>query len=194
MVTQRSIGGNTTYFMGEVRNWAWPQYFPIVYFIKEPLPFWLLLITALLFSTAKMKFSIFNFQFSKIRDWSKEHFTELAMLLWLATYWYTSIRANLNIGVRHLMPVYGFTFIILSGGLAAIYTAVKKKDQNDNVKSKIINPTHKFYILIFTLLILFGWYLIENLRVYPYYLTYFNQIAGGPSGGYRYVVDSNLDW
>ena len=60
MVNQRSIGGNTTYFMGEVRNWAWPQYFPIVYFIKEPLPFWLLLITALLFSTAKMKFSIFK--------------------------------------------------------------------------------------------------------------------------------------
>ena len=44
------------------------------------------------------------------------------------------------------------------------------------------------------LVCLFGWYLVENLRVYPYYLTYFNQVAGGPSGGYRYAVDSNLDW
>ena len=41
---------------------------------------------------------------------------------------------------------------------------------------------------------LLGSYLFENLKVYPYYLTYFNQIAGGPSGGYRYVVDSNIDW
>nr|AQS32858.1 hypothetical protein [uncultured bacterium] len=194
MVTQRQAGGNTTYFMGEVRNWSWPQYFPIVYFLKEPLPFWLLLTAVFLYSSAKMKFSIFNFQFSKIKDWFRDHFTELTMILWLVLYWYTSIRSNLNIGVRHLLPVYGFTFILLAGQLNKIIQNVKCKDQNDNVKSKIINPTHKFYILIFTLLILFGWYLIENLRVYPYYLTYFNQIAGGPSGGYRYVVDSNLDW
>ena len=103
------------------------------------------------------------------------------MLLWLATYWYTSIRANLNIGVRHLMPVYGFTFIILSGGLAAIYTAVKKKP----------NSLYAFCLL---LLVLFSWYFYENLSIYPYYLTYFNQAAGRPSNGYLYVVDSNLDW
>mgnify|MGYP001581265108 FL=1 len=36
--------------------------------------------------------------------------------------------------------------------------------------------------------------MVENIKVYPLYLTYFNQVAGGPSGGYRYVTDSNLDW
>jgi hypothetical protein len=35
---------------------------------------------------------------------------------------------------------------------------------------------------------------VENLKTFPLYLTYFNQAAGGPSGGYRYVTDSNLDW
>ncbi len=30
--------------------------------------------------------------------------------------------------------------------------------------------------------------------VYPHYIAYFNELAGGPEGGYRYVVDSNLDW
>src|SRR3989344_5715028 len=39
-----------------------------------------------------------------------------------------------------------------------------------------------------------AWLLTETLMVFPYYLTYFNQLAGGPSGGHRYVVDSNLDW
>ena len=48
-----------------------------------------------------------------------------------------------------------------------------------------------FYVLCS---ILMGWYVFESVRVWPYYLTYFNQLAGGPSGGYRYVVDSNLDW
>ena len=31
-------------------------------------------------------------------------------------------------------------------------------------------------------------------RVHPHYLAYFNELAGGPAGGYRYLVDSNLDW
>ena len=66
--------------------------------------------------------------------------------------------------------------------------------ENDNAKSKILNFKLQFYILIFTVCILTGWYVFENISVYPYYLTYFNQTVGGPSGGYRYVVDSNLDW
>jgi hypothetical protein len=32
------------------------------------------------------------------------------------------------------------------------------------------------------------------LRVWPYHLAYFNEIAGGPDNGWRWLVDSNLDW
>lgn len=38
MVLQRSSGGNTSYFMGEVSNGGSPLYFPTVYALKEPLP------------------------------------------------------------------------------------------------------------------------------------------------------------
>ncbi|MDP3696977.1 MAG: glycosyltransferase family 39 protein [Candidatus Taylorbacteria bacterium] len=181
MVTQRSIGGNTTYFLGEVRNWAWPHYFPIVYFIKEPLAFWGLVILVWLTLSARIKTFDPKSVIRNSVNWSRNHFVELTMLLWIAMYWYTSIRANLNIGVRHMMPVYGFTFILLSGGLASIYRSIESK-------KKMLTA----YCLLLTAL--FGWYLYENLSVYPYYLTYFNQVAGGPSGGHRYVVDSNLDW
>ncbi len=113
------------------------------------------------------------------------------MLLWIIMYWYASIRANLNIGVRHLIPVYGFTFILLSGQLVNICNKISFK--------KFLTT---YYILLATLL---GWYLYENLSIYPYYLTYFNQAAlirpswaiKGPAyvpGGHNYVVDSNVDW
>ena len=36
--------------------------------------------------------------------------------------------------------------------------------------------------------------MVSVLLYHPYYLAYFNQLAGGPSGGYRVLVDSNLDW
>lgn len=28
----------------------------------------------------------------------------------------------------------------------------------------------------------------------PHYLSYFNRLSGGPSAGYRYLADSNIDW
>ena len=30
--------------------------------------------------------------------------------------------------------------------------------------------------------------------IWPHYLAYFNELAGGPRNGYRSLVDSNLDW
>ena len=196
MVNQRSIGGNTTFFLGEVRNFAWKKYFPIVYAIKEPLSFWLLTIVVLLYLAIKIKFSIpvdkrlrKSFIHS-LQNWTKTYFVEFSMLLWIAMYWYLSIKANLNIGVRHLLPTYGFVFILLAGQLVRIAYRIKNKElgiRNKFNKTIIHNS-------IFIIPLLLGWYIYENISVYPYYLTYFNQVAGGSKGGHQYVVDSNLDW
>lgn len=120
----------------------------------------------------------------------KNYFTEFAMLTWLAIYWYASITANLNIGVRHLMPTYGFVFILLAGQLSEITDRIK------NYELRIMKKFSRTIIhySLFVIPLLLGWYLFENLKVFPYYLTYFNQVAGGPKGGYLYVVDSNVDW
>ena len=178
MVTQRAIGGNDTYFLGEVSNHAWKKYFPIVYFIKEPLPFWGLFLIAILFAIWQFKFS--KYKISHLFD---KNFHQFVMLLWLVIYWYSSVKANLNIGVRHLLPTYGFVFILISG---QIIEFGRKLWQTYGEK------THKLYDLL--IYVLLGWYLLENLLVFPYYLTYFNQVVGGPSGGHVYVADSNLDW
>ena len=42
--------------------------------------------------------------------------------------------------------------------------------------------------------ILTVWLGMETLSTYPYYLSYYNELAGGPDNGYKYAVDSNLDW
>lgn len=38
------------------------------------------------------------------------------------------------------------------------------------------------------------WLARGTVSVYPHFLTYFNEIIGGREKGYKYVVDSNLDW
>src|SRR5262249_27380177 len=39
-----------------------------------------------------------------------------------------------------------------------------------------------------------GWCAISTLKNHPYELAYFNEVVGGPRNGYRWLVDSNLDW
>lgn len=179
MVVQRSAGGNTIYFQGEVLNTAGKKYFPTVYLIKEPLAWWGLVIIALGIIITKTK--TLKLKTKNLGIWIKDHFTEFSMLLWLVIYWATSIRSTLNIGVRHLLPTYPFAIMLVSSQIGFL-------------ANKLKNKKHNLFTLYFLLCTLLGWYVFENINIYPYYLTYFNQLAGGPSNGYKIAVDSNIDW
>ena len=39
-----------------------------------------------------------------------------------------------------------------------------------------------------------SWLALSTLRVSPHYLAFFNELAGGPDNGWRYLADSNTDW
>lgn len=182
LVNQRAIGGNTTYFLGEVSRFGWRKYFPIVYFIKEPLAWWGLVVISLLLLGWQLKKPSAE-SVTRGRNFIKNHTDEFAMILWLLIYWGTSIRSTLNIGVRHLLPTYGFTILLVSGQISRIV---------GSGYAEAVSKAKKLLLVVIVFLI--GWYVYESVRVYPFYLTYFNQTVGGPTGGYRYVVDSNLDW
>jgi hypothetical protein len=112
MVFQRASGGHTTYFLGEVSASGWKIYFPFVYLIKEPLAFHIFWILALCYFVLKIKESLFKRTIFRLKNFIKEHFVEFSMVLWLLIYWATSIKSNLNIGVRHLLPAFPFTIIL----------------------------------------------------------------------------------
>jgi hypothetical protein len=174
MVFQRSSGGNTTYFLGEVNNQAWYQYFPIVYAIKEPLALHVLTIIALLF----LAWPVYA-KASTGKQISK-YFPEISMLIFLAIYWVLSIKSNLNIGIRHILPTFPFVYVLISGQIKRIFNRIENK------------KTLGFCVMVLGILI--AWYAVSSLSCFPYYLAYFNELAGGAKNGYKYVVDSNLDW
>jgi hypothetical protein len=41
---------------------------------------------------------------------------------------------------------------------------------------------------------LFAWSTASALWRHPHHLEYFNELVGGSANGYRWLVDSNLDW
>ncbi len=181
MVFQRAAGGNTTFFIGEVSNVAWPQYFPVVYAIKTPLVLHILTIIALLFIAWQIKKPFWKKIFTRTIKSGKSHFPELAMLIFIIVYWVLSIKSNLNIGVRHVLPVFPFVYILISGQFKRIFEYAKNKK--------------KLFIVYCSLfIVLLAWYAISSLSIFPYYLTHFNELVGGAKNGYIYVADSNLDW
>ncbi len=182
MIFQRASGGNTGYFMGEVSASGWKTYFPIVYFIKETLTFHILTLISLLYLAYKWVKSLrfkasFQTRFSRLWNWKYKYFVELSMFLFIAIYWYTSLTSKLNIGVRHLLPVFPFTIMLVS----SIITKWLKENKFQKAKYAII-----------ACLLVFGAY--STYSVYPSFLSYFNEAVGGPKQGYKYVTDSNLDW
>lgn len=177
MASQRASGGHTTYFLGEISAAGWKNYFPFVYLIKEPLPFHILTLIALAFFALKIKEPFWKRPIERMKNFIKEYFVEFSLGFWLLIYWGTSIKANLNIGVRHLLPVFPFTMILVARGIISWLERTRFK---------------KLSWTIFIILAL--WQAISVLRIYPHFLAYANEIVGGPNNLYLYTVNSNLDW
>jgi len=86
-----------------------------------------------------------------------------------------AMTTSLNIGHRHILPIYPPLFV-LCGACALYFRSLK------------------FRAGAIVISILTCWQVAESFAVRPDYLSYFNQAAGGPEGGYRHLVDSSLDW
>jgi Dolichyl-phosphate-mannose-protein mannosyltransferase len=109
-----------------------------------------------------------------LRERADALFPFIPLLALFAVYWAFSIASHLNIGHRHLLPVYPVLFI-LAGFLGRALTGTGRAAAAG-------------------VALLLGWHACESLAVAPHYLAYFNELAGGPAGGYRHLVDSSLDW
>lgn len=146
-----------TFLLGELRDHGFPLYFAVTFLLKTPLPLLLLIVLA----AARAR-----------RLPSRE-----AMLVWLPVVVYAAATAarGLQIGHRHLLPLYPFLF------LAAGEAAVALRSWRAPLGAVLTG-------------VLALWYAGGTLLQHPHHLAYFNEIAGGSRNGWRLLVDSNLDW
>ena len=195
MSIKRSKVGNSTFFLGEIFPAGQPLYFPFVYLVKEPLAFHLLTLLALAFGMSRWLRPAYP------REWIKAHFTEVGLFVVVAIYWAASIQSHLNIGVRHLLPTFPLVYVLVASELArrdrrlaGQQSSLEPETVNDADDSHSASKPRALWGYRFLLATLLAWQAFTVLRVQPSYLAYFNEVAGGPDGGWRYVVDSNIDW
>ncbi len=147
------------YFMGELSSEGFWSYFPVTFLVKTPLPIIFLLIAATWYW---------------VRN-SRERLLGRDLLIPPVVYFTIAVLSRLNIGVRHILPIYPFLFVFLGGAVVAMW-----RDASRSVRAGLA--------------CLAIWYLCSSVNIYPHYLAFFNELVGGPRFGHRVLVDSNLDW
>lgn len=186
-VKNRVAGGNGAYFIGEVANESFPAYFPVAFLTKQTLFhifFYIFTISTFLVLIYQDVLKLFSQNIKKSlnsgRKYILHNFTEISLLSFIVFYFYISITGNLNIGFRHLFPIMPLIYLITARVCVNIYSKL--------INKKRIIAIRYIFIAIVTLMI------AETATRFPYYISYFNQVAGGPKNGYEIMTDSNADW
>jgi hypothetical protein len=161
--TGHNATGHPSYLLGEVSTAGRWTYFPIAFLVKTPTA---TLLACLLAGVAPML--------------ARRPLPKAALILWIsvapALYLAVSMLANINIGIRHVLPLYPFLYVILAITF-----------------HHYVRPMLREWFLL-TMVALFALLAAESLATYPDYLSFFNWASGGSDNGSRYLLDSNIDW
>lgn len=96
------------------------------------------------------------------------------LLIPIVFFFFATMSDKAQAGIRYFLPIYPLFFILCGGWAAWVW------NKNNVAKAAIVG--------------LLSWHALEACFHYPNHLSYFNQVIGGSSQGYRYLRDSNLDW
>ncbi len=166
------VAGHEAFLMGAHGREGWWFYFPLAFLLKTSLP------TLILTGWATVRCLVWTLQ--KPRRAQQLLASEIVTLtLFPLLYGVSSLCSRLNIGYRHLLPVLPFLYV----GAGAAFTRLRPRS------SRIT-----FHAARLTLATLIIWQIAGPLTVAPHYLTFFNELAGGPENGWRFLADSNTDW
>jgi hypothetical protein len=157
--------GRRAFLCGQIRVQGWWYYFPLAMLFKTPLATLAGLALAAAFWIGSAR------RWGGTRDWWAVCALVVAPIFYLAV----AMRTHLDIGLRHVFPVYPFLFIFL--GVTAAQ-ACRRWPRTTG----------------FALVLLFTGLMAETVAAYPDYIPFFNVAAGGSRGGLRLLSDSNIDW
>jgi hypothetical protein len=139
------------------RGGRW-YYFPLAALIK--------------FSAIVLGFSVaacFAFRF-----WRERRRELLFLLIPSAFFMAASCASDLNMGIRHILPLLPFLFLFGAAGTCALLASHRRG-----------------WFICAALVVLHG---ASSLHAFPNYLSYSNEFWGGPGNTYKYLADSNVDW
>lgn len=158
-LANHSRSGHPAYLMGQYSKEGWWSYFPLTFLIKTPPSLLALFLLSFVF-----------LRHGRRRHWTDEAFLLVPVMIWLIL----SLPGRINIGHRHILPMYPFLFVWVARWIT-------------------FRPGPKRVLPVMAA-VLVAWTALSSLSVYPHFLAYFSETIGGPREGPKYLLDSNIDW
>ncbi|MBN1875155.1 MAG: glycosyltransferase family 39 protein [Anaerolineae bacterium] len=178
-------GEHLIFALGQIKTGRWWWYFPFSFLIKNPLP----LVFGVFFALGSLAFSKTR---HRVQKWRYFRILGTFVILYISV----AITTGPNIGYRHILPLHPLLYLFITGTVKewGIENKNSQIDEAASQRSKKQETRNKNYISRFAFYALLAWYILGTLRVFPYELTFFNELVGGPEQGWRYLADSNTDW
>jgi Dolichyl-phosphate-mannose-protein mannosyltransferase len=154
-----SEGPRPTFIFGRLYPTARWYYFPCTILIKSTLGFLILLALSV---------------FSKSIRSIKYRREVLFLVIPVVTYLAVSMTSGLNVGVRHILPVYPFLILLAAAGGVALA-------RRNRIWLSVIG------VLVFL-------HAASSIRAFPNDMAYSNEAWGGTAKTYRVLSDSNVDY
>jgi hypothetical protein len=160
-VAFHNAAGHAGYLFGEFRTKGWWYYFPVALMVKAPLPLLTLAIVGMTRAVQKARSAC---------DWRY-----VAPGIAAAMILTVSLRAHINIGVRHVLPMFPLLAMLAGYGSVRMWNAVRHRGAARAVTAGLVL-----------------WQVSSSALAHPDYLAYFNILAGAHPE--RIILDSDLDW
>ena len=148
-----------TYLLGKDYPKGQWFYFPVAFAVKSSLTFLIMLAVAGWVIAS-----------GRLRAWRETLFLTIPP----AVYFAVAMGSGMNIGVRHILPIYIFLAVLIAGAFANLIAASRR--------------------WLYVMLALLVFQAVSVVRTYPAYIAYANELWGGPSQVHNLLSDSNADW
>jgi hypothetical protein len=181
LMTYGSAQYRRSFLLGQYSNVGFPAYFPLAFAFKTPVATILAclagLATAVVVSVRRARRAAEGVPLTEPTPGVAplDAWTALCLLVPPAVYLASAMGSNLNIGLRHILPVYPPLFLLAGWTAAVAYARWGRR-------------------FTWAAAALLAAVALETLLAAPNFLAFFNTPSGGARGGLRLLGDSNLDW
>ena len=179
-LTRAEHGDGVMYLNGERSRTGWYHYFLVLLPLKLPLGLLAALGLSLLASGRGESRSLaprVTVSSAPRNGDSRSESPTVGRSVWLLApplvFFAAASYSRVDLGIRVLLPVLPFLYV---------------------VAARLAAPGCCRVVRLALLGGCIAWAGISNWNAAPHQIAYFNELAGGPVGGLRYVADSNLDW
>lgn len=161
-----------SYLLGRVKEGGWWFFYPVAITVKTPLAVLLLAVIG---------------AFAVGASWlrTRTNWQAVVPIVGFLAPIVVAAPSHLDIGVRHVMPVFAFLSMLAAVGAVKLWNYRPVRDSHS--ESKVGSWAARAAVVV-----LFAWFVVSSARAHPDYLSYFNELGGSDPG--KILVISDLDW